>query len=52
MLAAVLRQPLMTWKVIAGIHVEALRLWMKGLKLHRKPGFDGLKVHRTEELER
>ena len=51
-LAAVLRQPLMTWKVIAGIHVEALRLWVKGLKLHRKPGFDGLKVHRTEEPER
>lgn len=52
LLSAVARQPLMTWKVIAGIHFEALRLWMKGLKLRRKPEFDGLTVHRTERLER
>ena len=44
---AVARQPLMTWKVIAGIHYEALKLWMKGLKLHRKPVFGGLKVHES-----
>ncbi len=42
----------MTWKVIAGIHFEALRLWMKGLKLRRKPEFTGLTVHRTERFER
>lgn len=51
-LSAVAHQPLMTWKVIAGIHYEALRLWIKGLRLHRKPKFDGLKVHGTERLER
>ncbi len=27
----------MTLKVIAGIHYEALRLWLKGLTVHRKP---------------
>ncbi|WP_108879859.1 DUF1365 family protein [Anderseniella sp. Alg231-50] len=52
LVSAVARQPLMTWKVIAGIHLEALRLWMKGLKLRRKPGFAGLTVHRTERFER
>lgn len=52
LLSAVARQPLMTWKVIAGIHFEALRLWMKGLKLRRKPGFAGLTVHTTERIER
>ncbi|TNE93842.1 MAG: DUF1365 domain-containing protein, partial [Gammaproteobacteria bacterium] len=30
--------PLMTLKVIGGIHWEALRLWMKGLKL--QPGHE------------
>jgi uncharacterized protein len=30
---ALLRQPLMTYKVIAGIHWEALKLWWKGAKL-------------------
>jgi uncharacterized protein len=29
--------PLMTLKVVAGIHWEALRIWLKGIKLHRKP---------------
>ena len=52
LLSAVARQPLMTWKIIAGIHFEALRLWMKGLKLRRKPRFAGLTVHTTERLER
>jgi hypothetical protein len=37
-LAAVfLRYPLMTLKVIAGIHWEALRLWRKGIPLVRRP---------------
>lgn len=52
LLSAVARQPLMTWKIIAGIHFEALRLWMKGLKLRRKPGFAGLTVHTTERFKR
>jgi hypothetical protein len=25
------------WKVMAGIHLEALRLWLKGVKLHVRP---------------
>lgn len=29
--------PLMTLKVIGGIHWEALRLWRKGLRIHRRP---------------
>jgi DUF1365 family protein len=37
LLAACLRMPLMTLKVMAGIHVEALRLWLKGLKIVRRP---------------
>lgn len=30
--------PLMTLKVVAGIHWEALRLWLKGVRLTPKPG--------------
>ena len=30
-----LRFPLMTFKIIAGIHLEALKLWLKGLKIYR-----------------
>jgi DUF1365 family protein len=29
--------PLMTVKVIAGIHWEALKLWLKGVPLHKRP---------------
>jgi DUF1365 family protein len=29
--------PLLTLKVIAGIHFEALRLWAKGLRLQTRP---------------
>ena len=35
--SALLRHPLMTLKVIAGIHWEALRLWRKGAKFHSSP---------------
>ncbi|MGH7089323.1 MAG: DUF1365 domain-containing protein [Stellaceae bacterium] len=34
---AFVRYPLMTVKVIAGIHWEALRLWRKGVTFHRRP---------------
>ncbi len=37
LLQACLRYPLMTLKVIAGIHWEALRLWCKGMRLQPKP---------------
>jgi DUF1365 family protein len=29
--------PLLTLKVVAGIHWEALKLWLKGVKIHSKP---------------
>ncbi|MBL6749636.1 MAG: DUF1365 domain-containing protein [Nevskia sp.] len=29
--------PLMTLKVVAGIHWQALKLWLRGAKFHRKP---------------
>lgn len=32
LLRALFRYPLMTWKVIAAIHVEGLKLWLKGLR--------------------
>ena len=35
--AALLRHPLMTLKVVAAIHFEALRLWLKGARFHRHP---------------
>ena len=30
------KHPLMTFKIISAIHFEALRLWMKGIKLIKK----------------
>ena len=32
-----LRHPLLTLKVIAGIHWEALLLWLKGMKITQRP---------------
>ena len=37
LLAALLAYPLMTLKVIAGIHWEALKLWSKGARYHPVP---------------
>jgi uncharacterized protein len=37
MLRAVLTHPLMTLKVVAAIHWQALKLWRKGAKFYRKP---------------
>lgn len=37
LLGAFVRYPLMTLKVVAGIHWEALHLWRKGLKFHKRP---------------
>ena len=37
LLAAFLGVPLLTFKVIGAIHLEALRLWWKGLRLNRRP---------------
>ena len=37
LVAALFTHPLLTLKVIAGIHWEALRLWTKGARVHRQP---------------
>ena len=37
LLAAFFRYPLMTLKVMAGIHREALKIWRKGEQFYRKP---------------
>ena len=37
LMAALCTMPLMTIKVIAGIHFEAVRLWLKGLRTTRLP---------------
>lgn len=37
LLRAFFGYPLLTLKVIAGIHWEALLLWAKGMRLHRRP---------------
>lgn len=34
---AVLAYPLVTLKVVAGIHWEALRIWLKGIEIRRRP---------------
>lgn len=35
--ACLLKFPLMTWKIVAGIHWEALKLWLKGARFHKSP---------------
>jgi DUF1365 family protein len=37
LLGAFIRYPLMTLKVVAGIHWEALHLWRKGMTFHKRP---------------
>jgi uncharacterized protein len=37
LLSHILRMPWMTVKVALGIHWEALKLWLRGAKFHRKP---------------
>ena len=37
LIAAFVRYPLVTLKVMAGIHWEAFKLWRKGIALHRRP---------------
>jgi DUF1365 family protein len=31
----------MTWKVMGAIHIEALRLWLKGVQLFTRPAAGG-----------
>ena len=35
--ACLLKFPLMTWKIVAGIHWEALKLWFKGARFRSSP---------------
>jgi DUF1365 family protein len=35
--ACLLKFPLLTWKIVAGIHWEALGLWLKGARFHKSP---------------
>jgi uncharacterized protein len=35
--ACLLKIPFMTWKIFAGIHWEALKLWLKGARFHKSP---------------
>ena len=35
--ACLLKFPLMTWKIVAGIHWEALKLWSKGVRFRSSP---------------
>ena len=42
-----IKHPLMTFKIISAIHFEALRLWMKGIKLIKK----GKKIKNNTTIE-
>jgi DUF1365 family protein len=35
--SCLLKFPLMTWKIMAGIHWEALKLWLKGARFRKSP---------------
>jgi len=35
--ACLLQIPLLTWKIVGGIHFEALRLWLKGMRYVPRP---------------
>jgi DUF1365 family protein len=37
LLRALFTHPLMALKVIGGIHWEALKIWLKGVRLHPRP---------------
>ncbi len=43
-LRQVLAMPLMTLKVVAGIHWEALKIWLRGGRFHTKPALPTTKV--------
>lgn len=36
-LACLLKFPLLTWKIVGGIHYEALKLWLKGVRYVPRP---------------
>jgi DUF1365 family protein len=44
LLAAMAAMPLLTIKVVAAIHWEALKLWLKGVPLTRKPPAEAIRA--------
>ena len=46
-----LRFPLLTWKIMAGIHWEALKIWLKGARFHPSPTPPKTVSYRDEALE-
>lgn len=54
LLVALFRHPALTWKVISGIHFEALKLWIKGVPLvqgHTSPRFSSVFAPTTTTTE-
>lgn len=49
LLSSLLRYPLLTLKIIAGIHWEALRLWLKGIAIAERPNAPSMPVTIIEE---
>ena len=47
LLFSFISHPLMTFKIIAAIHYEALKLWIKGIKLVKK----NLKIKNNTSIE-
>lgn len=43
-----LKFPLMTWKIVAGIHWEALKLWLKGARFRSSPPAPELTSYRDQ----
>jgi uncharacterized protein len=46
--ACLLKFPLMTWKIVAGIHWEALKLWLKGARFRSSPPTPEPASHRDQ----
>lgn len=46
--ACLLKIPFLTWKIMAGIHWEALKLWFKGARFHRSPPAPASASYRDE----
>jgi DUF1365 family protein len=46
---ALVRYPFVTAKIVGAIHWQALRLWWKGARVHRKPAYDPETARRTTE---
>jgi DUF1365 family protein len=45
-----LKFPLLTWKIMAGIHWEALKLWLKGAIFHKSPPPPATASYRDEGI--